>query len=137
MSGEPKVGVGVFIRRGEQILLNRRAAVLGEGTWSAPGGHLEFGETPEECAVRETREEAGIEITSLHFRAITNDVYSVEGKHYITIWMEAQYLSGEASVCAPYEMSEIGWFDLEYLPEPLFLPLANLLSGKCYPAIQG
>lgn len=134
MGKEPRVGVGVLITRDSHILLARRTHVHGEGTWSTPGGHLEYGETPEECAIQETREEAGIEITDLSFRAITNDVFIAEERHYLTIWMEAHYLSGEASVNAPYEMSEISWFDWDRLPTPLFLPLRNLLKGKCYPA---
>jgi 8-oxo-dGTP diphosphatase len=133
MTNEPRVGVGVLITQGNNVLLAKRLHVHGEGTWSTPGGHLEYGETPEECAIRETREETGIEITDLHFRAITNDVFVAEERHYITIWMEARYKSGEAQVNAPYEMSETRWFDWDSLPEPLFLPLRNLLSGKCYP----
>jgi hypothetical protein len=47
--------------------------------------------------------------------------------------MEAQYLSGETHANTPCEMSETRWFDWDQLPEPLFLLLRNLLSGKCYP----
>jgi 8-oxo-dGTP diphosphatase len=134
MAKEPRVGVGVLITHENKVMLARRLHVHGKGTWSTPGGYLEFGETPEDCARRETREETGIEITDLHFRAITHDVFIAEDRHYITIWMEARYLSGVARVNAPYEMAETGWFEWEHLPEPLFLPLSNILSGRYYPA---
>ena len=49
----PRAGVGVVITRGDKVLLLPRKNVHGEGTWSTPGGHLEFGETLEACAVRE------------------------------------------------------------------------------------
>ena len=62
---DPRVGVAVVIERDGQVLLMKRKNVHGAGTWAVPGGHLEFGETPEECAVRETREEVGIAISGV------------------------------------------------------------------------
>ncbi len=128
----PKVGIGVIIIRDNKILLLKRKNAHGQGTWSMPGGHLEFGESLENCAVRETEEETSIKITDVKFKAITNDIFKKENKHYITIWMEGKYLSGEPKINANYEMSEVGWFDLKKLPQPLFLPFKNLLDGKYY-----
>lgn len=94
---------------------------------------MDFGETPEECAVREAKEETGLDIVNITFKAITNDIFETENKHYITIWIEGEYQFGEAIVAAPYESSELGWFDWDKLPQPLFLPFQNLLNGNCYP----
>jgi 8-oxo-dGTP diphosphatase len=129
----PKVGVATLITQGDRLLLVRRRNVHGAGTWSTPGGHLEYGETPEECSRRETWEETGVEISAPRFVAITNDVFEDIEKHYITIWMEAGYLTGEARIAAEYEIAEIGWFAWDALPAPLFLPLENLLSGRSTP----
>jgi 8-oxo-dGTP diphosphatase len=122
-----------MITRPGQILLIHRHHAHGEGTWSTPGGHLDLGEEPEVCAVREAFEETGIEVLEVRFRGITNDIFRVEGKHYITIWFEALNFRGEASLTAPDEMSELEWFSWDSLPSPLFLPLEHLLEGKCYP----
>jgi len=132
-SSTPRVGVGVIVSKDQQVLLLRRRNVHGAGTWSTPGGHLDFGESPEQCAVREVKEETGLDIDAVVFRAITNDVFTVEGRHYITIWMEGRYLGGEPTVAAPEEASEIGWFPWDALPQPLFLPLQHLLDGHYYP----
>jgi len=129
----PRVGVGVIITKGQEVLLLRRKNVHGAGTWSTPGGHLDFGESPAECAIRETREETGLDIETVQFRAITNDVFAAEGRHYITIWMEGRWSAGEPTVAAPYESSEVAWFAWDALPQPLFLPLQHLLDGHCYP----
>lgn len=59
----PNVGVGIIIEKDDQVLLLRRRNVLGDGTWSTPGGHLDYGETPEECAVREAHEETGVHVS--------------------------------------------------------------------------
>jgi 8-oxo-dGTP diphosphatase len=60
----PKVGIGVIIKKDNKILFGKRKNAHGDGTWSFPGGHLEFGETWEECAMRETLEETGINVSS-------------------------------------------------------------------------
>jgi len=135
MSELPRVGVAIIITRNKQVLLLKRKNVHGSGSWSPPGGHLDFGESPEECAIREAKEETGLDVTDVKFRAVTNDLFEAEGKHYITLWMEGECTSGEAVVNAPYEMSEVGWFAWDNLPETLFLPFRNLLEGKCYPSI--
>ena len=126
---EPRIGVGVLVTRGEEILLLERRGAHGAGMWSTPGGHLDHGETPEACAAREVREETGIEITDLAFAGVTNDVFP-DGRHYVTLWFRARWASGEARVAAPEEMSAVGWFPRASLPSPLFLSLRNLLDGR-------
>ena len=126
----PQVGIGVIVRNDRQLLLMRRSNSHGAGTWSSPGGHLEYGETPEACALRETLEETGVTITNVTFRTITNDFFEDEGKHYVTIWMEGDYLSGEPFINSARELTAVGWFPWDVLPQPLFLPLKNLLSGQ-------
>jgi len=129
----PRVGVGVIITQGDKVLLLHRKNVHGEGTWSTPGGHLEFGETPETCAAREVFEETGVQVGNIRFVCITNDVFD-ESRHYITIWMRGEYQGGEAHVAAEYEASEVAWFHWNALPKPLFFSFVNLLEGNTYPS---
>ncbi len=58
----PKVIVGVIPERRGRILLMRRAIEPRYGAWTYPGGFMEIDETVEECAVREAREEVGVEV---------------------------------------------------------------------------
>jgi 8-oxo-dGTP diphosphatase len=128
----PKVGVGVMIEYDGKLLLARRKGAHGEGEWSCLGGHLEHGETPEQCARREAMEEGGVQLATTAFMGITNDIFLESGKHYITLWIRGTVTSAAASVTAPDEHSEIAWFDREALPDPLFLPLRNWLDGNGY-----
>lgn len=128
MSKRPYIGVGVIVRNGDQILLIKRQNAHGDGTWSMPGGHLEYGESPQACALRETQEETGVMITDVTFCTITNDIFEEERKHYVTIWMEGRYAAGEARVNSSREMSAVGWFSWDALPTPRFLPFENLLA---------
>jgi 8-oxo-dGTP diphosphatase len=122
-----------MITKGEQVLLVRRKNVHGTGSWSTPGGHLEFGESPEECAIREAKEETGLDIDGVRFVAITNDVFEESREHYITIWMKSNRFTGKPVVSSSHEMSELNWFPWSKLPKPIFLPFQNLLEGKRYP----
>jgi 8-oxo-dGTP diphosphatase len=126
------VGVSVMVRSGKSLLLEKRAHVHGAGTWGPPSGHINFGETPEATAQRETSEETGVEITDLKFLGVTNDVFEAEQRHYITLWFEATYMAGEAQVRAPEEISEVGWFPQDALPQPLFLPLQHFVEENIY-----
>ena len=131
---QAQVGVSVLINKGDRILLEKRQHTHGAGTWGPPSGHIDYGETPEQTAIRETKEETSVTIDNLKFRVITNDVFEKEQKHYITVWFDANYVSGEPKVSAPEEESEVGWFTWDSLPQPLFLPLQHLLEGKTYPS---
>src|SRR5436190_3893408 len=103
------------------------------GFWSTPGGHLDFGESPDVCAARETLEETGISVTNVEFVAITNDVLTDVGKRYLTVWMrgDAEGLSTQIGDAA--EITELGWFSPDQLPCPLHLYFRNLLEGRCWP----
>jgi 8-oxo-dGTP diphosphatase len=128
----PQVGVAVIIAHDEHVLLLKRKGSHGAGTWAPPGGHLEFGESLEECAVRETFEETGIVIDNVQFVAITNDVLALEQRHYVTVWMEGAHLSGQATVTYPDKVQDVVWAPWDALPQPLFLPFQNVLSGRQY-----
>ncbi len=128
MSDRPEVGLGVAIIKDGKVLLGKRKNVHGEGSWCFPGGRLEFGETWEECAKRETREEAGIEIKNLRLGPITNDIFLKEGKHYVIIIMLADYDSGEVRIMEPEKNERWDWFVWDSLPSPLFIPLQNLVK---------
>lgn len=117
----PKVGVGVFILKDGKLLLGKRLSKdsHGDGEYCGPGGHMEFGETLEECAVRETREEVGIEIENVRFLCMTN-ILAWKGKHYIDIGMVADWKSGEPVVTEPDVRADWGWYDMDKLPSPMF-----------------
>jgi 8-oxo-dGTP diphosphatase len=127
----PLVGVGVVISRDDHWLLQRRANVHAAETWSTPGGHLDFGEDPVDCARREAAEETGLRVAEVRFLGVTNDIFDAR-RHYITLWFEATSFDGEATLSAPAEMSELRWFPRRELPEPLFPPLRRLLEGDCF-----
>ncbi len=124
----PRVGVGVLLRRDGKILLGKRRGSHGEGAWAAPGGHLELGEEIEACVRREILEETDLTVKNVHFGTITNDIFPEEPRHYVTIIMVCDYAAGDLKNLEPHKCEEWQWFGWDELPEPVFLPLQNLLK---------
>ncbi|KKW32136.1 MAG: hypothetical protein UY77_C0034G0011 [Candidatus Uhrbacteria bacterium GW2011_GWA2_53_10] len=60
----------VFILRGNEVLLAMKKRGLGAGKWNGPGGKVKKGETIEEAAIRETKEEVGLTISDLEDRGV-------------------------------------------------------------------
>ena len=132
---KPGVGVGVIIQHEGKILLVRRKH-HGAGTWSTPGGYIDMGETPEACAIREVREETGVELGGATFLGISNDIHP-DGKHNITIWMAGAAPSGEPAVVADEELDAVEWFPWDALPEQRYHSFENFVQGRTYPAGLG
>ena len=133
MKKSPEVGIGICLVRDKKILLGRRLNSHGKGTWSFPGGHLEMNETWEECAEREVFEETDLIIRNIRFAGVTNDIFLSDHKHYITVFMIADYEKGTLKVKEPEKCEEWHWFEWDKLPKPLFLPVRNLIESGFAP----
>lgn len=124
----PKIGVGILIKRADgRILFLQRKGAHGEGTWSFPGGHMEWGETFEQCGAREAMEEVGVLVKHVRIIGVTNDVFGEEGKHYVTVFVAGDIASGEARIMEPDKVARIDWVFPDILPTPLFIPTMNLI----------
>jgi 8-oxo-dGTP diphosphatase len=123
-----RVGVGVLLLKDTAILLGKRKNAHGEGAWGPPGGKLEFGESFIECAQREVFEETGLHIPEFFQGPITNDIFTAENKHYVSIFMLAQWRAGEPCVMETDKCEKWQWCQWNNLPAPLFLPLENLVK---------
>lgn len=117
-----RVGVGVFVWKDGTFLMGKRRGSHGHDTWSVPGGHLEFGETVEECAIREVLEETGMHIENVRLLAVTEDVFPDDNKHYITLWVESDWASGQPTITEPDKYLDQEWKTFKTLPAPLFEP---------------
>lgn len=129
----PRVGVAVFVRRGDRFLLGRRRGSHGAGAWALPGGHLEFGESIEACARREVEEETGLEVGAIRPGPYSNDIFDAEGLHYVTLFVVAEAPTGEPELREPEKCEGWEWHRWSELPEPLFLPLRSLKARGVAP----
>lgn len=125
-----RVGIGVFIFNSDgELLLGLRQGAHGSDTWALPGGHLEFGETPEHCAQREAFEETGIHINHPEFVGYSNDIFTDEQSHYITLFIKGTAEQYEAVIKEPLKCKSWQWFSPQKLPSPLFAPLKSFIDN--------
>ena len=96
-----------------RVLLVRHS--YGKERWSLPGGAVDEGESPAEAAVREAREEAGVEVELDHLIGV---YYLRSRKDGVRFMFSARIVSGEPSAADAEEIAEFGWFDPDDLPEP-------------------
>jgi 8-oxo-dGTP diphosphatase len=130
-----RVGVGVLVISPDgKILLGKRKGKLGENTYSLPGGHLEFGETPEGCARRELKEETDLDAKEVEVISLSNDI--AYDRHYLTVGTLVKKYEGAARVMEADKFESWDWYGPEDLPQPLFSAskrlMENYSSGNFY-----
>lgn len=121
---EIRLGTGVWVRKGDLLLIGLRNTESGKGTWCPPGGHVDPGEDHETCARREIVEEAAIEIDNLRDLGIVMpDLRADLNVLYKTTFYSADWKAGEP-IPLPTEYDEWRWVRWEDMPQPLFRPAA-------------
>jgi ADP-ribose pyrophosphatase len=95
----PQSAVGVIVVRDEKILLVKRGRAPGQGLWAIPGGSVNLGETLQEAAEREVKEETGVTIRAgepvYSFDLIERDDAGRVRFHYVIVDLVADYVKGE------------------------------------------
>ena len=134
---DPKVAVGTIIRDGDgRIVMVKRAIEPGIGLWVFPGGYVDRGETPRAAAVREAREECGLEV---RLDALVN-LYAYAGRTPIIIVYAATMTGG--TLCTDDECSEAAMFGEPDVPwDELAFPstrdaLKDYFSGVRHPSMR-
>ena len=140
---EVQVGVATFlIGKNGMFLMGKRIGSLGSGTYGLPGGKLDFGETIEQCSIREVKEETGIDVDIKDvavFEGFSNDIY--EGRHFVTLYAICACNAdsvAEPKIMEPEKCTEWVWcqWDVEKLPSPLFQPFQNLVAKGIFAQVR-
>jgi mutator protein MutT len=111
-SPKPKLGAIAVVVRDGHVLLVERAKAPNAGTWGFPGGHVEWGETALEAAVRELFEETGVTASSPRYLTnldvMAQDEAGAVQHHYLLAVVLCDYVSGEP--VAADDASDARWF---------------------------
>lgn len=131
---DPKIAVGTIIRTAaSRLVLVRRAIEPGYGKWVFPGGYVDRGEPLTVAAVREAREESGLEI---RLDGLVN-IYSYPGRAPVIVVYAATALSGalapdeESLEAVEVEQAAIPWADLAF--RSTGEALRDYLAGLLHP----
>lgn len=117
------VAVGIFIINNDgKVFLSKRSqnATNERGSWEIPGGKVNFGETLENAAIREAKEEYDIDIEITKQFPAQNHIILNEHQHWVPTSFLCKILGNKPpKIMEPDKCDEIGWFDFNNLPEPL------------------
>jgi len=119
MTNVTRVGIGVALLRVSdkhitEVLLGERKGSHGAGEMALPGGHLEYGESFHDTAVRELIEELGpdVKFTKPQVTSVIN-LTDYMPKHYVDIGMVASYIEGEPRVMEPDKCESWQWVSVD------------------------
>lgn len=122
------IAAAIIVRDG-QVLMVRRRVAEGELSWQFPAGEVEPGETAEDAAVRETREETNLIVHAA--RHLGERVHPATGR--TMRYVACDVVSGTAQVADEEELVEVAWCDRAALganvPGPLFAPVQEYLDA--------
>ncbi len=118
---KPTLTVDVVILLGEGVVLIERKRPPFKGYWALPGGHVEYGETVEEAALREVLEETGLQVELLDLVGVYSEPDRDPRGHYVTIAFLAKprgeislKASGDSAKARIFKLSEIPWSRLAF-----------------------
>ncbi|WP_134662013.1 MULTISPECIES: NUDIX hydrolase [unclassified Amycolatopsis] len=121
------ISAAIIVRDG-RVLLVRRRVKEGSLSWQFPAGEVEEGESASDAAVRETREETGLEVTASS--VLGERVHPNTGRTMIYVACESG--GGEASVVDDEELAEVAWSSraelTDYVPYPFYGPVQDHLD---------
>lgn len=146
MSGDKhKVKLAAYIipRRGNEVLLSlRKNTGYRDGFYSLVAGHVEAGESTDEGAIREAREESGIElrVDQLRFVYLMHRLSDKPDDEYIDIFFEVKDWQGEVTNQEPEKCGGLDWFEINNLPDNTVPYVKDVLvayeSGALYSSRQ-
>jgi ADP-ribose pyrophosphatase YjhB (NUDIX family) len=106
----PRIVAGVVAHREEKILLCRRAIEPRKGYWTLPAGFMELGESVEEGAAREAREEANADLALEALLA----VYSIPRIGQVQVFFRAALLNDPSPGVESLEVMLVGWDEIPW-----------------------
>ncbi|MEU6973525.1 NUDIX hydrolase [Kitasatospora aureofaciens] len=124
----PGIAAAIVVHE-RRVLMVRRRVSEGQLSWQFPAGEIEPGESAEEAAVRETKEETGLGVAVV--RLLGERVHPKTGR--LMSYTACEVVSGTAEVIDTEELDELAWAALpeipEYVPYGLFEPVQDYLDA--------
>ncbi len=119
----PKLAAATVVIRDGQVLLNQRDIQPGRGLWSFPSGYVDIGETVEDAAIREAREETGL---AVRIEGLVG-VYSDPDRPVVLVVYLGTITGGDLII--GHETQDVRFFNFNDLPAPAFDHDAQILAA--------
>lgn len=129
MNAQPRLGCGAAIVQDGRLLLVRRLRAPEAGCWGLPGGKVDWLEPVEQAVRREIEEELAIRLTALALLCVVDQIDAQHGEHWLAPVYLAETFEGQVRNVEPEKHSDVAWFALDSLPEPLTVATRRALSA--------
>ncbi|MGH3313493.1 MAG: NUDIX hydrolase [Streptomyces sp.] len=124
----PGIAAAIVVHEGRVLMVRRRVSE-GPLSWQFPAGEVESGEVREDAAVRETKEETGLEVTAV--KSLGERIHPATGR--LMSYTACEVVGGSAHVADTDELAELAWVTLaaipQYVPYGLFDPVQQHLDS--------
>lgn len=124
----PTIAAAIIVENG-QVLMVRRRVKEGQLSWQFPAGEVESGESNEQAAVRETREEVGLTVAAVEL--LGDRVHPATGR--TMAYVACKVLKGSPYVADEEELAEVEWCNraklTKYVPYPFFGPVQSYFDA--------
>ncbi|MFD7320565.1 NUDIX hydrolase [Streptomyces sp. NPDC059875] len=125
---QPGIAAAIVVREGRVLMVRRRVSE-GQLSWQFPAGEVELGEAREDAAVRETREETGVDVTAI--KLLGERIHPKTGR--LMSYTACEVVGGTAYVADAEELAELAWVAHgeipQYVPYGLFEPVQDYLDA--------
>lgn len=107
----------LFDEKGENVLMVKNIAENASSYYTLPGGAVERGETLEEAAIREVKEETGFNVEIDGIFSVSEAFFEERGHHVIFFTFRGKIIGGDMNISMPEEIEEITWMDSQKAEE--------------------
>ncbi|MFD0676684.1 MULTISPECIES: NUDIX hydrolase [unclassified Paenibacillus] len=120
----------LFYRNDEVLLLKRQNTGFEDGKWSVVAGRMDGGEEVKAAAIREAKEEAGVDIDPAEVDVIGVMHRKNTSSEWIDFFLKVRSWKGQLVNAEPHKCQELEWFKLSELPEPMVSYIHKALTTK-------
>lgn len=121
-----KPTAGVLIAKDNKVLLSKRGIEPYKGKYDILGGFLKLGEDPKKGAIREVKEETGLDVKLTHFIGVYIDRYRTTQEFTFNLYYVGEIVGGKMN--PQDDVAELKWFSLDDLPEFAFKTQPKVLA---------
>ncbi|MUK88651.1 NUDIX domain-containing protein [Ornithinibacillus sp. L9] len=121
----------LFDEKNEKVLMVKNRG-QNSSYYTLPGGAVECGETIEEAAIREVKEETGLDVKLGGIFTVSEAFFEERGHHAIVFTFNGEIIGGEISISFPEEIEKVTWMEADLAENHIHIPkeLKGLIKKK-------
>ena len=121
MKDKIRIRVAVIVQKDHKVLLVQHSK-NDKKYWLLPGGGLEYGETIEQCAIRELKEETNLDVEPGEFIFMNESIPKEKYRHVVNLYYSGKVVGGSLMLGEDQVLEDVRFVDISKIPDLLFYP---------------